>query len=94
MLGADTVVVIDGRIMGKPKDQDDAIRMLHELSGRTHQVLTGVALVYLGHEELFVSKTEVCFWPLTDKLIERYVAGVNQWIRPVPMVFRGLVPCW
>ncbi len=78
-LGSDTVVVLDGVVMGKPSDEQDAFRMLRSLSGRTHEVCTGVALVTVGedgtveHTETFVEATEVMFFELTDEEIDRYI---------------------
>jgi septum formation protein len=76
ILAADTTVVIDEMMLGKPVDDNDAKRMLHLLSGRTHQVLTAVAVSRPGmakpHVE--VERTEVEFAPLTEFEIEWYVA--------------------
>jgi septum formation protein len=69
VLGADTTVVIDDRIIGKPVDPDDARRMLRLLSGRTHEVLTGVALVMNGRAEVGLQRTKVKFGELTEPAI-------------------------
>ena len=61
MLAADTAVVLDGRILGKPRDMKDAISMLLELSGRTHEVLTAVALRTAAGTQLKVSRSRVTF---------------------------------
>jgi septum formation protein len=61
VLGADTAVVLDGRILGKPQDRDDAVRMLGELSGRTHAVLTAVALCDAAGTAWRLSQSEVSF---------------------------------
>jgi len=61
VLGADTAVVLDGRILGKPQDRDDALRMLGELSGRTHSVLTAVALCAAAGTAWRMSASEVSF---------------------------------
>ncbi len=74
VIGADTIVVLDGRIFGKPADEADAARMLGELSGRTHQVITGVCLVRNGRCETFAETTHVCFRGLSDAEIASYVA--------------------
>ena len=69
VLAADTVVVIDGEILGKPKDQADGLAMLARLSGRTHQVLTAVALVEPGREGRRASRlsvNKVAFRPMTE----------------------------
>ena len=77
VLGADTIVVLDGQILGKPKDAGEARRMLRGLSGRPHHVLTGVCGVYLpeGREETFFEDTEVVVDELSDAEIEAYVAS-------------------
>ena len=75
VLGADTVVVIDGRIIGKPKDAADAGATLHRLSGRGHEVLTGMTVAYAGRVLSRVSRTEVYFKQLTDEEINAYVAS-------------------
>jgi septum formation protein len=73
VLGADTAVVIGGRILGKPSDADDARSMLRQLSGRTHEVLTGISLRTQGWERSHVEATSVRFSPLTDADVEWYV---------------------
>lgn len=72
VIGADTVVSIDNEILGKPKNQEDCCRMLKKLSGRTHCVYTGVAFTGIGKTEIFFEKTEVEFYPLTEKDINWY----------------------
>ena len=82
-VAADTIVTFDGQILGKPADGDEARTMLRELSGRTHQVATGVCIVKAGDataphaaESLsFVDVTDVTFYELTEEQIERYVAS-------------------
>lgn len=74
VIAADTVVVLDGQILGKPKDTADAVRMLTELSGRTHKVLTGVAVSFDGRQLAEVCETEVIFRTLTAAEIADYVA--------------------
>ena len=74
VIGADTVVVYDGAILGKPADAADAARMLRMLSGKTHVVYTGVCLVCADKEETFYEQTRVTFYPLTEQEIEAYVA--------------------
>lgn len=75
VLGADTVVVVDGSILGKPRDAADAARMLRLLSARAHEVLTGVALVRAetGRTVSGVARTRVRFAELSDEEVERYV---------------------
>lgn len=74
VLGADTVVVSDGKILGKPKDKKDAANMLSALSGKTHLVLTGYAIISNGKTLSGVTKTEVVFNNLSDELIKEYIA--------------------
>jgi len=74
VLGADTEVVRDGVVFGKPEDDDDAIRMLSALSGRTHQVLTAVALRFGDRTEVEVSASDVTFTKISAAEIKRYVA--------------------
>ena len=76
VLGADTVVALDGKILGKPKDEADAFRMLSALSGRTHEVFTGVCLILPGGEKTVrAERTEVEFYPLSEEWIREYIAG-------------------
>ena len=74
VLGADTTVTIDGEILGKPEDQADALRMLRMLTGRVHDVHTGVALVSAQGVESAVETTRVWFDAMTDEDISWYVA--------------------
>ena len=73
VLGADTEVVLDDRIFGKPKDDADAVRMLTLLSGRTHQVLTAVAICWEGSTVAEISTSSVTFRALDREEIDRYV---------------------
>ena len=75
VIAADTIVVCDGEILGKPKDQQDAVRMLNMLSGRSHQVMTGMTLLHKGKACSHTEITEVVFRPLDDQEIRRYVAS-------------------
>lgn len=78
IIAADTLVFFGQERMGKPKDKEDAVRMLKELSGNTHDVITGVTLIYTNNNqkkiETFYEKTEVLAYELTDEEIEAYVA--------------------
>lgn len=74
VIGSDTIVVLDGRVFGKPKSPEDAVAMLRTLSGRTHTVYTGVAVVENGNVRSFVQSTEVEFFELSDEFIRQYVA--------------------
>lgn len=75
IIAADSVVCIDGLILGKPKDDEDAVAMLHRLSGRTHEVVTGVCILAKGKREVFHQATKVTFYDLTDEEIREYVAA-------------------
>ena len=75
VLGADTEVVLDGEVFGKPADAAAATRMLHALSGRTHQVISALALVDAGREAQAVSVSEVTFEELDEATIAAYVAS-------------------
>lgn len=73
VIGCDTIVVCEGRIFGKPKDQEDARNMLSILSGRTHTVYTGVCFCFNGKTYSFTEETDVRFYPLTEENISRYI---------------------
>lgn len=75
VLGADTIVVVDGEVMGKPVDAADAARMLRRISGRSHQVLTAVALAGAGGVAETMEETLVWVAPLTDAEIAAYIAS-------------------
>lgn len=79
VLGADTIVALDGKIYGKPSDKKRAAEMLAELSGKTHSVFTGVALAGLGGEKKLVGAEEsrVSFKKLSAAEIEKYIETVN-----------------
>lgn len=91
LLTADTVVIVDNTILGKPHDADDARRMLRLISGRTHQVVTGVTLTTTKAQKTFGVSTDVTFRQLTDDEIDYYIAhyrpfdkagayGIQEWI--------------
>lgn len=77
IIGSDTIVVVDNEIFGKPKDRDDAIRMLKKLQGRHHYVYTSLAVLIdekCNYKEYIeVSKVDVCVKKMTDKEIEEYI---------------------
>ena len=80
VIGADTIVAKDYEIFGKPKDDDDAKRMLKELSGCTHSVFTGVSFVFMSAggrvgEHTFCEETKVTFYPIDDNDIDYYVGN-------------------
>ena len=91
VITADTVVVCDGEVMGKPQDEKDARKMLHKLSGKTHQVYTGVCLKNRAGEKHFSVCTDVTFKQLGNEEIDYYVDtfkpmdkagayGIQEWI--------------
>jgi septum formation protein len=74
VIGSDTIVVLDGDVLGKPRDTAEAAAMLRRLSGRTHTVQTAVAVARNGHTVSGVESVEVTFRPLDDTQIEAYIA--------------------
>ena len=91
VITADTIVVVDNEILGKPQDAEDACRMLRKISGRTHQVITGVCLMSAGKKRTFSVSTDVTFKELTAEEIDYYVEnyrpfdkagayGIQEWI--------------
>ncbi|MBO4810465.1 MAG: septum formation protein Maf [Prevotella sp.] len=91
IITADTIVVVDGEVMGKPIDADDARRMLNSLSAKTHQVITGVCLLTATKQRLFSVVTDVTFKQLSDEEIDYYIEhyrpfdkagayGIQEWI--------------
>jgi septum formation protein len=74
VLAGDTIVVSDGRIIGKPADREDAVRMLLALAGREHQVLSSVAICAGARTERAISTSRVWFKPMSEEEIRRYVA--------------------
>ncbi|MCL5104374.1 MAG: Maf family protein [Armatimonadetes bacterium] len=75
VIGADTIVVVRDQILGKPADAADAGRMLRGLSGRTHEVYTGLAVILGDMERTGVECTDVTFRKLTDEMISRYISS-------------------
>lgn len=91
VLTADTVVVLGNEVLGKPVNASDAKRMLGELSGKTHQVITGVCMKTTNHHQSFAVTTDVTFKQLSDEEIDYYVShykpfdkagayGIQEWI--------------
>ncbi len=74
VVSADTIVVVDGEVLGKPKDGEDAIKMLEKLSGRSHKVITAYTIFYKGRKFSNSVNTEVVFYPLEENEIKDYVA--------------------
>ena len=91
IITADTIVCLEGQVLGKPKDEADACRMLRLLSGRTHQVITGVCITTAEMQRTFAATTDVTFDTLSEEEITHYVNnyrpmdkagayGVQEWI--------------
>lgn len=91
IITADTIVYLDGQVLGKPKDEGEACQMLRNLSGKTHQVITGVTILTNTKEKTFASVSQVTFAELTDEEINYYVShfhptdkagayGIQEWI--------------
>lgn len=91
MITADTIVWLDGRVLGKPRDEAEAMQMLHDMAGRTHEVYTGVCLTTSARQRSFSVGTRVRFARLSDEEIRYYVTrfhpldkagayGVQEWI--------------
>jgi septum formation protein len=73
VLGADTIVTYGGSVLGKPKTKEEAYEMLRTLSGRTHEVFTGVAILCKDEQLSFFERTEVTFYELSDEEIRAYI---------------------
>ena len=91
IITADTIVYANEKVLGKPKDHEDAVKMLKTLSGHTHQVMTGVSITTRKFQKSFVSTSEVTFDTLTDEEINFYINnykpydkagayGIQEWI--------------
>ncbi len=90
VLGADTVVVLDDKILGKPKDRDDAYNMIKSLSGRVHSVFTGVCAIGNGVSVTFAEETKVEFLPLTDEEINAYIDTIEPYDKAGAYGIQGL----
>ena len=91
VITADTIVSVDGNVLGKPANEAEAHQMLQLLSGRTHEVVTGVTLMTKSQQQTFTATTSVTFAPLTEAEITHYVThyrpldkagayGIQEWI--------------
>lgn len=98
VLGADTIVLVDDQILGKPRAPADAKRMLRLLSGRAHQVITGVAIVFLESDyrklETRSEKTKVFFDKLTSADIEAYIATREPMDKAGAYAIQGIASRW
>ncbi|MGO9865795.1 MAG: Maf family protein [Terriglobales bacterium] len=94
VLGADTVVVVDGQILGKPSDAADATRMLRLLSGREHRVITGVCLVVSGQPSVASETTLVTVSEITGEDIASYVASGEPMDKAGAYAIQGIASRW
>ena len=94
VIGADTVVAVDGRILGKPASVCEAEHMIELLQGRSHQVFTGVAMIFgnTGEKVVFAEKTDVHVYPMSREQIVGYVLPGSLWTRQAVMGFRVILP--
>jgi septum formation protein len=90
VLGADTVVVVDGEVLGKPADAEDAAGMLRRLAGRTHYVLTGVALAWQGQITTQIERTEVAMSAMSEDDVAWYVASGEPMDKAGAYAIQGL----
>jgi septum formation protein len=90
VLGADTVVALGDSILGKPRSKEEANEMLAMLSGETHEVYTGVAILHGENQSLFYEKTDVTFWELTSREIEGYIASEEPFDKAGAYGIQGL----
>lgn len=73
VIGSDTIVVLDNEILGKPKDEEHAAQMLRKLSGRTHDVISAVAIIKDDMEDVFFITTKIDFYEVNEAMIEKYI---------------------
>ena len=94
VLGADTVVTVDNQLLGKPTNTADAARMLRLLSGRKHQVITGVCLAFNGHISVASETTQVTVNELTEKEIADYIASGEPMDKAGGYAIQGIASRW
>ena len=94
VLAADTIVTLDNQILGKPSDTADAARMLRLLSGRTHQVITSVALITTTSTQVAAETTAVTFLPLTEDDIAAYIATGEPMDKAGAYAIQGRAARW
>ena len=93
-IGCDTVVDVDGTVFGKPRDAEDAKRMLRALSGKTHQVHTGVCIAKGDRAEHFVDSCKVTFFPLGEEEIAFYTATPEPYDKAGAYAIQGRAALW
>ena len=79
IITADTIVIVDDEILGKPVDREDAYRMIKLMSGRTHQVVTGITVITANHKHSASDQSDVTFLPLSDEEIYWYIDNFNPY---------------
>ena len=89
VIGADTCVIAEGEILGKPKDKTDAYRMIKILSGKTHIVVTGCAVICNGITDSFSVETKVEFYPLSENEIVEYINGSEPYDKAGAYAIQG-----
>jgi len=94
VLGADTVVTVDGHVLGKPTDEEDAARMLRLLSGKTHQVITGVALESSAGSQVGSATTQVTFSTITEAEVREYIATGETMDKAGAYAIQGIASRW
>jgi septum formation protein len=95
VLGADTIVVVDGMVLGKPRDETDAARMLRVLSGRGHEVITGVCLIGPGWTESVQSeRTLVAMSEISDREIQAYIETGEPMDKAGAYAIQGIASRW
>jgi septum formation protein len=94
ILAADTTVALGDEILGKPENDADAFNMLKKLSGSTHQVLTAIALAFNGKIDFAINTTQVTMMPLTDAMINAYIATNEHKDKAGSYAIQGLAGCW
>lgn len=89
VIGCDTVVILEGKILGKPKDREDAFCMLKSLSGKTHFVVSGVCITDSATKAVFSTKSEVTFKTLSDREINDYIDTDECWDKAGAYAIQG-----
>ena len=93
VIAADTIVVCQGRVLGKPRSEAEAASMLRLLSGRDHQVMTGCTILYGDRVGTFTEVTNLHFRPPARRRFRNTSRAANPWTRPVLMAFRAVRRC-
>lgn len=94
IISSDTVVSVDGRILGKPQDADDARRMLSSLSGRAHEVVSGISLITKSATGVAHEVTEVIFDPIDPDVLERYLSTAEPYDKAGAYAIQGFASTW